>query len=245
VAVQYPGAVLGLSGELLRLLKAHYVIGYTGRGMAGDRPARIIEIWRQDGSLAARLWLDRATNLPLRRELFGVRGQVISEADFVDLRVGGRATAPPAGEHSWAGRLTAAQLAALRRRGWPLPGRLPDDLMLFDSSSSVAPSGPVVELSYSDGLAVISLFVQRGELPRAMPGWQRTRVAGKPVFATYRDDHSLAWSARGYVYTLIADAGPQQVADAVAALPHDSPPGFWLRIARGFRRIASWLDPFR
>ena len=55
----------------------------------------------------------------------------------------------------------------------------------------------------------------------------------------------LAWSADGYVYTVISDAPASTVAQAVRRLPHDSPPGFWDRIGRGLHRIMSWANPFR
>jgi hypothetical protein len=31
----------------------------------------------------------------------------------------------------------------------------------------------------------------------------------------------------------------------VAGLPHSGEPGFWARMARGFRRLLSWANPFR
>jgi sigma-E factor negative regulatory protein RseB len=46
------------------------------------------------------------------------------------------------------------------------------------------------------------------------------------------------------VYTVLADAPPQTVNAVIGALPHDSPPGFWKRLSRGFERLASWVNPF-
>jgi sigma-E factor negative regulatory protein RseB len=46
------------------------------------------------------------------------------------------------------------------------------------------------------------------------------------------------------VYTLIADAPASTVSEVVAGLPHQDQPGFWVRMARGFRRLASWANPF-
>jgi sigma-E factor negative regulatory protein RseB len=108
-------------------------------------------------------------------------------------------------------------------------------------------SGAVLDASYSDGLSVISLFIQRGELPDALPGWQPTRVHGRPVLATESgdlDERGIAWSASGFVYTVIADAPPESVAQVITALPHDRDIGFWERVVRGVKRMGSWIDPF-
>jgi hypothetical protein len=47
------------------------------------------------------------------------------------------------------------------------------------------------------------------------------------------------------VYTVMADAPVQTVDAVVGVLPHDTPPGFWKRMSRGFVRLASWVNPFR
>ena len=93
---------------------------------------------------------------------------------------------------------------------------------------------------------MISLFLQRGHLPPAMNGWQQVAVRGQQVYAADPDQRSVAWSAHGFVYTMIADAPAQTVDEAVSALPHTGKAdGFFGRMARGFRRLASWLNPFR
>ena len=73
------------------------------------------------------------------------------------------------------------------------------------------------------GLAVVSLFVQRGDLAAAMPGWRQITVRGRTVYSVDPDDRSFAWSADGFVYTVIADAPDGRRAGApagpVAVLP--------------------------
>jgi sigma-E factor negative regulatory protein RseB len=64
---------------------------------------------------------------------------------------------------------------------------------------------------------------------------------GRAVYTDDSDGHSVAWSARGFVYTVVAEAPPQTVARVVAALPHDSPPGVLARLGRGLHRLVSWL----
>jgi len=243
---QDPDGVLGKSQQVLVLIQANYEVVYAGAGTADSRPAQIVEVRRPGGGLAARFWLDTATKLPLRRETFDTSAHVISEDAFITLTVGSHSLAdmPAATVRPWTGRLDKSALAALRASGWPLPGRLPGNLLMFASDETSTPSGEVVDLSYSDGLSVISLFVQRGILPRAMAGWRQIMLNGRTVYSADPDDRSLAWSARGFVFTVIAEAPSATVAEVVTALPQDERPGFWLRLGRGFRRLVSWANPF-
>ncbi|MGO8884564.1 MAG: sigma-E factor regulatory protein RseB domain-containing protein [Streptosporangiaceae bacterium] len=238
--------VLWLSRQLLTLMQANFSIAYAGRASVDGRTAQMVQLRRPDGTLAATFWLDAATKLPLRREIFDESSRMISEDAFISVAMGNDAAdpAPDPDGQPWTAPLSRASLRALRARGWPLPARLGGGLALFAASRSVAPSGEVVDLSYSDGLSVISLFVQRGQLPAAMPGWHSIRTGGHAVFAVDPDERSLAWSARGFVYTVIADAPASTVSAVVATLPHQDQAGFWGRLTRGFKRLASWANPF-
>jgi sigma-E factor negative regulatory protein RseB len=151
---------------------------------------------------------------------------------------------PAADARPWAGQLDSAGRAALRARGWPLPATLPGHLTLFEASRTSTRTGEVVDLSYSDGLSEVSLFLQRGQLPRELPGWHRLAVRGQTILSSDPDQRCLAWSARGFVYTVIAEAPPATVNQIVAVLPHDGQVGLWQRMARGLRRLASWVNPF-
>jgi sigma-E factor negative regulatory protein RseB len=242
---QDPGEVLGLPARLLALLEVNYLVVYAGRGSADQRRALVVEIWRRGGGLAARFWLDAATKLPLRRELFDSSGHLVSDDAFTSLELGG--PEPGGGQAAaaapWPAHLDQAGLAALRARGWELPGELAGNLSLLTASQTQTRSGPVVNLSYSDGLAVVSVFVQRGELAHAPPGWRPVTLHGRTVYSVNPEDRTFAWSAGGFVYTLLADAPLETVSQVVAALPGGSAPGFWLRMARGVHRIFSWINP--
>jgi hypothetical protein len=238
--------VMTVTSPLLALMRANYVLTYSGRATVDGRAAQVIEVRRRTGGLAARFWLDAATKLPLRREVFDADARILSEDALIGLSVGASQLQgmPSADAQPWTGQLTTAGLAGLRASGWPLPRAMPGGLALFRSTETSTKSGKVVELSYSDGLSVISVFVQRGELPRSMPGWRRIAARGSNVYAIDPDDRSLAWSGRGFVYTVISDASATAVDQAIMRFPHDSQPGFTERMSRGFRRIVSWANPF-
>jgi sigma-E factor negative regulatory protein RseB len=268
-------AMFGLTPALISLLGTHYSVVSSGTGSAGGRAARIVEVVRADGGVAAQFWLDRVTALPLRRVIFDTGSRVISDDGFDQLKLGapaGAASSPadsssqaaaaaigpaaasrvPAGGAAgppairpWADRLGSAQLAALRARGWPVPRLLPGDLTLFDASQAATATGHVVDLAYSDGLSVISLFVQRGQLPAALPGWHAADLDGNRLYVKDPGEPDLTWSAGGFVFTVVAAAPAPTVAAAVNALPHQAEPGFWGRMRRGMLRLVSWLNPFR
>jgi sigma-E factor negative regulatory protein RseB len=247
---QWPEGVLGVTIPLVRLLEANYVVMYAGSGSADNRSARVVEARRADGSLAARFWLDDATRLPLEREVFDSAAHVISEDVFINVRFASQVSVAPASgpadpQGPWTDLLTAPQLLALRADGWLVPPDLPGGLLLFTGAQASTSSGTVLDLGYSDGLSVVSVFEQHGNLASKLVGWQKTTVAGHVIYAAEPDQRSLTWSSRGMVYTVMADAPPQTVAAVVGSLPHDAPPGFWKRMSRGFARLASWVNPFR
>jgi sigma-E factor negative regulatory protein RseB len=248
---QWPEGVLGVTIPLVRLLETHYIVVYEGPGTADNRAAQVVDARRGDGSLAARFWLDNATKLPLEREVFDTAAHVIGEDVFINMQIIGQGpvTAPVGGlavpQGPWPNALSASQLLALRHRGWLVPPGLPGGLSLFTGAQAATSSGNVIDLDYSDGLSVVSLFEQHGNLAAKLAGWQKTTVAGDVIYAAEPDQRSLTWSSRGIVYTVIADAPAQTVDAVVGVLPHDAPPGFWKRMSRGLARLASWANPFR
>jgi MucB/RseB N-terminal domain len=241
--------VLTISARMVNLLRANYLIEYTGTGKSSNRPAMIVAVWRRDGTLAARYWLDRVTGLPLRREMFDNRGHLVNEGAFIYLDVGVSeiGLVPSAQARQWSAQPTAPVVAYLRRRGWTVPRVLAGNMNLVGITKTATRSGPVLDASYSDGLSVVSVFIQRGELPGGLAGWQPARISGLPVYRAQSaglGERGLAWSAGGFVYTVIADAPPDSVAEVVGELPHDHNVGIWQRVIRGLKRIGSWFDPF-
>ena len=246
---QAPEGVLGVTVPLIRLLETHYTVVYAGAGSADSRAAQVVEARREDGSLAARFWLDDTTKLPLEREVFDSASHVISQDMFIQVRFSSQAQAAPVGGPSdppgpWADPLSHAQLLALPTQGWLVPSGLPGGLLLFTGARTTTSTGTVLDLGYSDGLSVVSVFEQRGHLATKLDGWQRTTVDGHVIYVAEPDQRSLTWSSRGMVYTVMADAPVQTVDAVVGVLPHDTPPGFWKRMSRGFVRLASWVNPF-
>lgn len=242
-----PVVTMTLSPVQLALLLANYQIEYAGTGTAAGRPAEVVEVIRPDGRLAARYWLDSRTKLPLRRQIFDSSSRLVSDITLMDLKLGAAAVAamPAVKVRPWTRQLDGSDLAALQRRGWPLPGKLTGGLRLYAASETSNSSGKIVDLSYSDGLSVVSLFVQRGSLPKVLKGWRRIAIAGHGGYSSDPDDRTVTWSMGGFVYTVIADAPVATVDRAVATIASDAEPSFWARLGRGFRRLAHLANPFR
>ncbi len=240
-----PEGVFGVTKTLVGLLATHYTASFRGHGSAVGRPALIVELDRADGSLAARFWLDSKTLVPLRRDVFDASARLTSEDAFVQVQFGPVTT--PLGAQApvrsaWSPVAAPAKLLAeLDGQGWLLPAVLPGGLSLYEAAQSQTSSGEVVDLGYSDGLSVISLFVQPGTLAK-VAGWQPVSLSGHVVYVA---EHSITWTGRGFVYTMIADAPPRMVEAVVAALPQNASPGFLGRIGRGLDRLAALVNPFR
>jgi len=251
-----PEGVFGITKSLVALLGKNYVAVYRGAGTAGGQPATVVGLYRFDGSLAAQYWLDRKTTVPLGRELFDTSENVISEDSFTQVRFGAfalprftsdarqsPAVAQAAAQPAWAAAASPGGfLASLSGQGWPLPATLPGGLPLYEAASAKIAGNEVADLEYSDGLYVVSLFVQRGTLATDMPGWQPVRMTGQQAYVS---GHSVTWAADGFVYTMIADAPPQTVDEVVGMLTPGNSPGLFDRLLRGFERLARLLNPFR
>lgn len=266
------GVPVGVTPATIALLARNYSLVRRADGTMCGRRAAVVEARRSDGSTAGRFWLDTATGLMLHRELLDAEGRAVVVVGFNRFRVvtpvalerapvkGSSIRADEPGDavpepyRTTSGpmtpvpsevQLTSAQVEDLRKDGWPVPRKLPGRLALYDARRSTVPSGgEALHLSYSDGLAVVSVFVQHGGLnERELSGWTRDELDGRPA---YRRDAVRNWvvEQRGdYVYTVLTDA-PESTASAAAAAFPAARESVWSRMRRGFGRLFSWADPF-
>jgi hypothetical protein len=246
---QQTGGLTGYTPRMLDLLSRNYAVVRAGQDKVCGRPTFVVEARRADGSAAGRFYLDRQTGLMLRREVLDQQGREVTFTVFFEIRlVAPKPQFVPAAatrtiEAPWAHRLAGADLGAMRYHGWPVHTGLPDRLSLYDARQSDGDS-PVLHLSYSDGLSVVSVFVQRGILDaNSLAGWRRANRGGRTVYLRDTVQQRAMWASEGYVFTVLADAPPPVVDSAVAALPHGDV-GFWGRLARGMNRLTAWANPF-
>ncbi|RAY14490.1 hypothetical protein DPM19_16195 [Actinomadura craniellae] len=243
---EFPGGLSGFSPRALDLLTRNYTLVRAADDSICGRPAQVVEARRADGTPAGRFWLDRGTGLMLHRELLDERGRAVSSTGFYDLRITAvravRLAGSRSGGHLAGTPLGATALSALRRAGWQVPAALPGRLTLQDARRTEP--GPVLHLTYTDGLAAVSLFIQRGRLDeRKMGGWRKVEERGRTVFQRDAPRRWTVWADSGHVYTVLTDA-PQTAADQVVFALPDQAVGFWARMRRGAVRLGSLLNPF-
>ncbi|MEV8630202.1 sigma-E factor regulatory protein RseB domain-containing protein [Streptosporangium sp. NPDC051023] len=234
------GSMAAPSETMLEVLARNYRVVEVGTARACGRAARLVNVLRADGTLAARYWLDEAGGPALRRELFDGRGRIVHAGAFLDL------TLDPAGKADnstpAAGGFDVGEAPGLLGAGWRFPTALPGRLELF--AAHAAATG-YVYLGYSDGLSVVSVFIQPGVLDgEKLRGWHAQQRDGHTIWMRNSAEQETIWASGGHVYTVFADAPADTVDAAVAALPHEPVPSLWNRLGRGAHRLLSWVNPF-
>lgn len=239
----------------LALLQDHFDLDTAPPASVAGRPAEVVVVKRPGSATpAARFWLDRDSGLVLRREVYDEYGRITRASAFIELTVGGverpadedADAADMPGPEPWPTAISAASLSQMRRDGWTCPEALPPSLQLVDARRGGGDYGDIVHLSYSDGLASVSVFQQRGRLQvDHLDGYRSTTVGGRPIYVRDGVPQRMTWAADGTVYTVVADASAHTVETVVAALPHaPEDGGLWHRLGRGLDRVASWFNPF-
>lgn len=248
-----------LDGNAVALMSRHYSLTVRGSARVAGRDVDVVEARRpadagiegdvNEDPVVARFWLDRATGLALRREVYDRAGRRIRASAFVDITVrestgGGRSRT---GSAPWPSTLDVTALRRLRTSGWDCPSALPGPLPLVDARRGGA-GGRIVHLSYADGIASISLFQQRGRLDREqLRGYRRETLEGRDVWVRAELPRRIVWSSGGMVYTVVADA-PERTVDRAVDVLHEGADegaeGPMDRLGRGLDRVGSWFNPF-
>jgi sigma-E factor negative regulatory protein RseB len=246
-----------LDDRLLTLLAGHYDLRVVDDAPCVGRPAHLVEA-RRPGvtgptSVAGRFWVDAVTGLVLRRDVLDEDGAIVRSSSFVNLAVD-RSTNVVSTDYAvgevlrpTGQRLDDSELVALEASGWPVVRILPSGLELFEARMHDGEGGDVLQLSYSDGLSTLSLFVQKGELPADTTGTIRS-IGGGAVRVSPGTTERVVWSGNGRTWTLVSDAPESTVEGAVLVLPHAPAPvagdGVLERAWRGMSRVGAWLNPF-
>ncbi|TDQ54746.1 sigma-E factor regulatory protein RseB domain-containing protein [Actinorugispora endophytica] len=255
-AGQAPGAKGYLMGAdtwtgpddvLLDLMEGNFWVRAEESEEVSDRTAVLVEARRDSGLTAARFWVDEETGLLLRSETYDLDGALTRSNVFLSVRFGvddepvaPSGTAP--GGMPWGNELDEADLAGLRSDGWPLPERLHQGFALVEARSTGSGEGRVAHLTYSDGICLVSVFVQHGSLGEgALSGLRAVEEDGAVVHVGEGGQHQRVWEADGFVYTVLADAPKGVVAASLTGLPAPDGTGFWARVGRGFGRLGTWI----
>jgi sigma-E factor negative regulatory protein RseB len=239
----------------LSLLSSHYSLSTRAGASVAGRAADVVVATRPRSTKpAARFWLDEKTGLVLRREVYDESGRITRASAFVEITVDEADDYTDAAESkqdtdrpvAWPDAIDPAALQRMRDRGWQCPDSLPPALQLVDARRGGGEYDGIVHLSYSDGLAAVSVFEQRGRLKASdLTDYRITTVAGRKVYLRDGVPQRLVWASDDTVFTVVADASARTVGDVVGALPRPTDDtGAMHRLGRGLDRVASWFNPF-
>lgn len=208
--------------DLLTLLRRNYELsGLRGSSVAG-RPATMVRASR-GGVPASQWWVDEATGLVLWQESFDDAGMLELEVGFTAVEMTGSSELPPSPQVAAGATSTTMTLsndAQLRSAGWFCERELAE-LSLVRLRADRPDDPDAMHLVYSDGLRTLTVFEQRGSF-RGAPGafsWDPSLAA----YVQHGNSNLATWQSGDRVFTVITDGSAEQLAGAVALLPHDAP----------------------
>lgn len=218
------GGIPVISAETARF----YDIRQAARVRVDQHDTRLITVMPKDHyRYGYRLWIDRS-GMPLKIQLWDARGggHVIEQIAFATLKV--RSHIP---NTAFQPGLSTAGYRWLRTDAPPPPRSgtapawhaqwLPPGFHKAMSAAQVMPGapGPVEHLVYTDGLASVSVFVERhAETLPGRPVVESARMGASYVFSTFVDGHRV---------TAVGEVPPRTVrsiADSVRAGKTSLPP---------------------
>ncbi len=209
--------------SLLNLLERNYVLSGTGGSSVLGRPATMLQAVR-NGVLASRWWVDDATGVVLWQSSYDPNGLLLQSVGFTELTFSPPGMIAPVRASIGPGTantaLTLSNAQPLNAAGWSCPPDLGGlSLVKLRADRSADPSA--LHLTYSDGLLTVTVYEQRGRLgvDPAIFGWD----AGLGAFLRRGSSNLATWQSGDRVFTVLTDGSPEQLAQAVAQLPHQVP----------------------
>lgn len=144
-----------------RTLLAYYDVRLGGAERVAGRNAQVVTLAPRDGYRhRVNLWLDRRTGLPLKSRVLNENGGVVSMFVFSEIQIGQAPDAKHFQNDLSGKRIVQASLDMAVDSGWfvrPPPG-------YEKKQEAVRPmpgkSAPVTHLVFSDGLSVLSMFIE-------------------------------------------------------------------------------------
>lgn len=196
-------------------LRRNYELRVTGGSVAAGRPCLVVLITpRHEGNPSKRMWVDQATGLVLRSELFNWKQDGISSSAFREIEVDPDLSAeaerlrPP---------VDAPGFAAADPPGFKpsYPHHLPPGYILEGTTTIDLGRYRGAHIRYGDGLNSISLFQAPARAfgasgPFASEGWHFTEV--------------VTWSRGEMSYAVVGDIDPAQLRKIADSMGAAAPP---------------------
>jgi anti-sigma factor RsiW len=230
--------------ELLALLERNYTLTGTQGATVAGRNATMVAAWRW-GEPAARWWLDDETGIVLWQELYGPTGAVDLSFGFTSVAISPSAQImdhlpPRLVAPTTATSLSLSSVTGLTATGWSCPRQL-SSMSLVRLRTDQAANPDVVQLVYSDGVATVGVFEQRGRMAAVPPESQWD--AGLQAYAHHGPSQVATWQSGDLVFTVVTDGPADVLTRAVGSLPHDraEPPTTIERVKEGWVTILAGL----
>ena len=193
---QFPALPAAAGTRVLENYELHKV----GQERVAGQDADLLLLKPRDRHrFAQRLWAHRESGLLLRNDVLGADGEVLESSAFVDLRIGGKPQPelilkPMKQLDGFRVLRPHAERTHLEAEGWvmgkPVPGfqlvscmRRPLDATGSDSG----PPLPVLQSVFSDGLAQVSVFIERYD-PQRHPKAMGTSMGASHTVMARRGD---------------------------------------------------------
>lgn len=166
---QFPALPAASSARVLE----NYELQKVGQERVAGQDADVLLLKPRDRlRFTQRLWAHRETGLLLRNDVLGPAGEVLESAAFVDLRLG---TRPPADQFlkpmkqldGWRVQRPSVERTQLEAEGWAMSKPVPGFQLVscirrpLDVGSGDGPPPQVIQSVFSDGLAQVSVFIER------------------------------------------------------------------------------------
>lgn len=179
-----------LPAQPARLLD-YYDARLGGTERVAGRPCQVVTLEPRDGyRYAFNLWLDKQSGLPLKSRIVNENGGVVSMYVFSEIQVGKLPDAQLFRNDLAGKRIQQASLEKPMGASWhvtPPPGY---EKMQEAMRSLPGKQGPVTHLVFSDGLSVLSMFVE--PVNPQMQGLQGLSAEGAiGVYARKVDGYSV------------------------------------------------------
>jgi hypothetical protein len=173
---------------------------------------------RSDQLTTERMWVNPASGVVYRRELYSETGRLVGMSAIIDMSWGESATA----ERFDPGSSPPARASAT---GWGgAPSDLPYGYTLSGAYALTINGHATKQWVYGDGLHTLSVFETKGGL-RVPAGFSPTDAGGVRAF-TGPGPGMWTWEGGGRTWVIVAEEPDLDAAAFLARFPHDAPTVF-------------------
>jgi len=175
-----------------------YTFSMAGKDRIAGRETHIVNIVPRDKyRYGYQLWIDGDTYLLLKSELKDSRGKILEQILFTQIDVMSdipdHLLEPAISEkgYTWYNQMNESAPRQVNNHDWKV-NWMPEGFKMSDQEKQLDMTGkmPVVQMVYTDGLAVVSVFVEKLQKdPEVMRG--ASRMGAVNVFALLNNGHQV------------------------------------------------------